>query len=402
MTELLFINAVIASVILLVAAWAVAWMHERGVHPLRSCIGLLKRTGFLGSALLVAMAFRALVCGGTKAPTNDPPRGVPVPPRSQLGPRIGQPVRSLPEPGISFSAEDIARGYVLWRSGTNETWSFDAPPGASIAEKWRLRGAGEDWVVLTNAGERVVVDTLGNVSLGDLRFRAGGVAMGVLPEAKRPYFSAEGTSTVWFARSAWRTHLVTWQNVLADRLSGVPFSMQVEITEEGDCLCRYDWSCAGGHATNLTSELYYRIRPEDAENLDRDGDGIPTPEEVLVYHTDPGNADTDGDGLPDGADMSPLDPDSDGDGIPDGLTSDEYAGHPLWSAGPGEIVAPVRIRLNEPVVPPSKAVLVVGDLPIVLSTNAVYSLSLRRGVRYDVRLVTNRIAPVNLSIERGE
>jgi hypothetical protein len=47
-------------------------------------------------------------------------------------------------------------------------------------------------------------------------------------------------------------------------------------------------------------------------------------------------------------------------------------------------------------------VLVVGELPIILTTNAVYRLYLDRGIRYDVRLATNRITPVNLSLERGE
>jgi hypothetical protein len=195
---------------------------------------------------------------------------------------------------------------------------------------------------------------------------------------------------------------VTWQNVLANRDLATPVSIQLELLDEGDYICRYDWSRAGGNETNVTSKTYYRIRPEDLENLDRDDDGISTVDEVTAYHTDPGLADTDGDGLEDGEDAFPLNPDTDGDGIPDGMTAAEYWSHPLWSGTNSWEVSRVAIRLNEPVVPPARAVLVVGELPIILTTNAVYRLCLDMGIRYDVRLVTNGIAPVNLSLERGE
>ncbi|MGI6749713.1 MAG: hypothetical protein ACOX6A_04250 [Atribacter sp.] len=53
-----------------------------------------------------------------------------------------------------------------------------------------------------------------------------------------------------------------------------------------------------------------------------------TPDEVLLYHTDPHDRDTDGDGLDDGVELAtgldPLNPDSDGDGLPDGVDP-----HPL-------------------------------------------------------------------------
>ena len=84
------------------------------------------------------------------------------------------------------------------------------------------------------------------------------------------------------------------------------------------------------------------------------------------------------------------------------MTAAEYWVHPLWAGLDPTDLSPVAIRLNEPVVPPARAVLIIGDLPIILTTNAVYRLSLDKGIRYDVRLVTNHLVPVNLSLERSE
>ena len=338
---------------------------------------------------LSALVIKAIVYGGSKAPTNDPPPRLLAPPRSS-------PAASQHE----FSAEDIASGYALWRVGTNETWNFNAQSNATIATKWRLRGAAEDSIILTNGVEQVIVDTHGRITAEGAKFRAVDFQMGVLPESKWPLLG--WSSLVWFARTPWRSRLVTWQNVLANRDLATPVNVQVEILDEGDYICRYDWYHAGGNETNVTSKTYYRIRPEDLENPDRDGDGVSTFEEVTVYHTDPGLADTDGDGINDALDADPLNPDADNDGIPDGMTAAEYWAHPLWAGLDPTDLSPVAIRLNEPVVPPARAVLIIGDLPIILTTNAVYRLSLDKGIRYDVRLVTNHLAPVNLSLERGE
>lgn len=338
---------------------------------------------------LSALVIKAIVYGGSKAPTNDPPPRLLAPPRSS-------PAASQHE----FSAEDIASGYALWRVGTNETWNFNAQSNATIATKWRLRGAAEDSIILTNGVEQVIVDTHGRITAEGAKFRAVDFQMGVLPESKWPLLG--WSSLVWFARTPWRSRLVTWQNVLANRDLATPVNVQVEILDEGDYICRYDLSRTESAESNVTSRLYYRIRPEDLDDPDRDDDGIPTFEEVTVYHTNPGLADTDGDGINDGLDADPLNPDADNDGIPDGMTAAEYWAHPLWAGLDPTDLSPVAIRLNEPVVPPARAVLIIGDLPIILTTNAVYRLSLDKGIRYDVRLVTNHLVPVNLSLERSE
>lgn len=373
------------------SVWLALWLRERGIRPLRDLT--VRFRSCPPSARFAAAVFAGwfIAYGSAKAPTNDPP------------PRLMSPRRSSPAPVVEFSADDIASGYVMIREGFDEEWCFDVPDGASVAYKWRLRGAAEDSVVLTNGAYSAKVDTHGNVVIGTNSFRVAGLDVGVAPESR--WWMLGGTnsqSLVWFAVPPWRSRLVTWQNALLDRDASTPVSVQVELTQGGDCVCRYDWSQAGARATNLTSQAFYRIREEDLVDPDRDGDGIPTPVEVLVNHTDPGMADTDGDGIPDGEDAHPLDPDSDGDGVPDGFSPSEYWSSPLWDQeGPGE-AAHVAIRLNAPVVPPARAVLVVGDLPIVLTTNAVYRLSLERGVRYDAQLITNGIVPVNLSLEGGE
>ena len=117
--------------------------------------------------------------------------------------------------------------------------------------------------------------------------------------------------------------------------------------------------------------------------------------------TDPANADSDGDGILDGTDSYPTDPDADGDGIADGISAEAYFSHPLWSGG-GASATGVLVCLNAPVVAPAKAVLRIGSLPIVLTTNAVYRLEIEEGARYDIRLTTNHVAPVNLTLGRAE
>ena len=52
--------------------------------------------------------------------------------------------------------------------------------------------------------------------------------------------------------------------------------------------------------TNVTSLAFYPLTAADAENPDRDGDGLTLAEELFVHGTDPTLADTSGDGISDG------------------------------------------------------------------------------------------------------
>lgn len=85
----------------------------------------------------------------------------------------------------------------------------------------------------------------------------------------------------------------------------------------------------GEEITNNTDPLDIN----DPGNIDPDGDGLTTPEEV-AFGTDPNVADTDGDGLDDGEEVNtygtdPLDDDSDADGLLDGEEVNTHGTDPL-------------------------------------------------------------------------
>ena len=172
----------------------------------------------------------------------------------------------------------------------------------------------------------------------------------------------------------------TWQNALLDRATNAPVSFQAELFPDGDFIFRYDftslaasrWPLApdyvigaqnavGGetaliatdaHACSATNHLCALLYSLEGTNVltmplcavvtnspkfslrwtafgdydpadpDPDDDGVATPDEVLLHHTNPSMPDTDLDGVSDAdetaAGCDPLNPDSDGDGLPDG------------------------------------------------------------------------------------
>ena len=64
---------------------------------------------------------------------------------------------SAPAPAPLFSSASVT---------TNGTWDFSAPPGATVHERWRLRGAADDWFPLFPAGWSFA---LGDTSVTNLR-----------------------------------------------------------------------------------------------------------------------------------------------------------------------------------------------------------------------------------------
>ena len=299
-TVLLGVCAPCAAVLTLV--WAAAALAERGANPLAEVCRRYRKLPRLAQVLLPVLAVRLIVFGSTKAPTNGVP-GEGLSPTNAPALSMVWPGPQNPDPlfDSGFAPDELSAGHALWRVGTNETWSFGAMPGAHVVEKWRLRGAAEDWTCCetTNLGP-VVLDTHGRIVTTNGVFAALDAQLSVVPEANWHGLGTNAPSCVWWAETPWASTVFTWQNVLLNRETGTPVSVQAEFTKEGDFIYRYDLAAAG---RNLTSELYYRIRPEDLVESDRDGDGVMTVDEITRYHSDPGLVDSDGDGIADGEEV---------------------------------------------------------------------------------------------------
>ena len=306
-TILMLICAPCAAV--LATVWFLAALNEKGINPFYEVFGRYRKQTILGLLLIPIFVLKAISFGSNKAPTNDvsgtgsevtndvpgeasSPTNAPLMMMAWPGPLTPDPLFDS-----GFSSNELARGYALWRTGTNEVWDFDLMPAAHVVESWRLRGAAEDWTVCatTNLGP-VVMTTGGRLVTTNGVFTAYDGQLAIAPEANWGLLGTNAPSRAWWAETPWRSTVFTWQNAFLGRDTSTPVSVQAEFTREGDFIYRYDFAAAG---TNLTSEFYYRLRPEDMEWDDRDEDGLSTHDEVTEYHTDPGLVDSDGDGLPD-------------------------------------------------------------------------------------------------------
>lgn len=283
--------------------WFFAALNEKGINPFYEIFGRYRRQTILGLLLIPIFVLKAISFGSNKAPTNDAPGDASASTNAPLT-MMAWPSPQTPDPWLAdrFTSNELVSGSVLWRTGTNEVWNFDLMPGAHVVENWRLRGAADDWAVCvsTNLGP-VVMTTDGRLVTTNGVFTAYDGRLAVVPEANWGLLGTNAPSRVWWADTPWESAIFTWQNVLADRDTNTPVSVQAEFMREGDFIFRYDLAATG---TNLTSELYYRLRPEDMKSDDRDGDEVPTADEIKIYHTDPGLVDTDGDGLLDDDEIS--------------------------------------------------------------------------------------------------
>ena len=332
----------IPSAAVLFTAALVLWLHERGIRPVAEVMTRFRRLPIFARIVLLVFVANLIVYGSTKtnqvdgassttnapaggedpgtdsgSPTNGPWTGdgpstngllmtMAMPPPLSLPPVAG-PLDGFVIAGLEdvtnrtgFTDAEVSSGYAVWRVGTNETHRFDAFPGAEVAEEWRLRGAAEAWAgfACTNGFTGpVLIDTLGRICWSNRVYVALGLPLGMVPEANESLLDETNRPSVaWCAVTDWNSVIVTWQNALLGRDTNMPVSVQAEFIPDGTYVYWYDLSRAG---TNLTSILYYPIRPEDLENEDRDGDGVPTWREVTEYHCDPGLVDSDGDGIPD-------------------------------------------------------------------------------------------------------
>ena len=260
---------------------------------------------------------------------------------------------------------------------------------------------------------------------------------GFLPASRWPDFDV---SRIWTAETDRGTRVVTWEGAMMDRDTSQPVSFQAEFSPDGKVTYRYDAFPANGVATGVfrngsalafggsgTQEEfqdflgfqdipgYSALSPTNLSSLvlsyigdlgdgtgDADGDGLTNWEEVKRYHTDPHDADTDGDGIPDGDEVrdgtDPHNPDSDGDGMPDGWTPEQYATHRLFNSQEGDRIVTVTLQASTPST--NRAVLRIGDMPILLCETNSWTFSIPTGTVWNVELRTYGL-PVQLSLEAG-
>ena len=206
-------------------AWIViGLLRGRGVNPLRGVAKLLPRS-MVECLLLVSSVLGFLKVGGSKG-TNGL-RGV-----------------SAPAPAPLFSSASVT---------TNGTWDFSAPPGATVHERWRRRGAADDWFPLFPAGWSFA---LGDTSVTNIRVFSRGksrlpdgteisplpATLGVVPEVNWQLLGSNSPSLFWHSLSSDGSLLLTWQNVLLHRAATNPVSVQAELRPSGGVTFRYDLS----------------------------------------------------------------------------------------------------------------------------------------------------------------
>lgn len=348
----------LAGLALTLPASLLLWLHARGIYPVREVMGRFRRLPMLGQIVVIVVAVNLFVFGSTKTPTNDVPGGASstnAPPPMLSAPRL-----SSPSP-CGFTEEQLNAGFVLVDVGTNEIWDLAMPTNAAVVEKWRLRGAVDDWLMPGIGNFPYVVFADGRIqdAVRDPGFVAApfNAVLGIVPETNwRLIADEDARSRVWYDVTESNSVRVTWQDALLLRDTNSPISVQAEFYEDGNFIYRYDlsratntlascisnvligaWRNGSGETFALTCSLipnpcslsslfFHALDPKDATDAGRDNDGLSAYAEIFVHKTDPSLFDTDGDGVGDGAEITAhLDPrsrDSDGDGLVDGSDPD--------------------------------------------------------------------------------
>ena len=108
------------------------------------------------------------------------------------------------------------------------------------------------------------------------------------------------------------------------------------------------------------------------------------------------------DGLLDGYEVQngtdPLNPDTDNDDIPDGWSLEQYAAHRLLNGEEGDRTITITLQASTPA--SNRAVLRIGDLPILLGEANTWAFSIPTGTVWNVELRTDGL-PVQLALETG-
>ena len=359
-----------------------------------------------------------------------------------------------------FSASERQTAYSFSKALTNETHSLTMPGNAQLAERIASRGAHQDgfhhFDSFTNCLARAGLDLENPVWIqtdGTITVRSPAPEIpieelslyttysnitvyaplqgsyGFLPATRWPEFSV---SRIWMAVTDRGTRVITWEGAFRDRDTAQPVSFQAEFHENGDITYRYNPAQTNftgiglyRNGTALTFGLSDFLDLQDSSGLttnhlqlttlqlsyigdlgdgsgDTDDDGLTDWEEVKRFHTDPHDADTDGDGLVDGYEVQngtdPLNPDSNGDGMPDGWSQEQYAAHRLFNGQEGDRTVTITLLASTPA--SNRAVLRIGDMPILLCETNSWTFSIPTGTVWNVELRTDGL-PVQLALEAG-
>ena len=365
-----------------VVAWIVAVMHEKDIRPARDFVAFFKRQPKAGRVLLAAffVAFWIFASnkpgngggdgggdGGTNniqmvigpgggfqpmdlpgTVTNNQQQGFQGGIQPPQGGIVGDPAPVTDEwadftPITStntmrtLDGDDFRRGFVMTSIGTDEGLDFSAPAEATVCADWRAFGAAEDWLCLafedwafrlgTNEVDRLRVFSFGRVDpmpAATNRWFAPFIAsLGIVPEANWPLLAETNRpSQFWHCVTHSNTLQLTWQNVLLDRDTNTPVSVQMEVWPSGMFACRYDLRSLGSRidneeleagslanvmigasmdslpskatlaemATNSSFSIFHSpfsisfhpLGSDDSANIDRDGDGLATIDEIFV------------------------------------------------------------------------------------------------------------------------
>jgi hypothetical protein len=280
------------------------------------------------------------------------------------------------EPQISSNVAAMGFTVVSVKTSLVQTvWNIaDLPSNmvASVNSSWEKTGRHHDGYWITTNGlwsfrlNNQSVDSFFLSSSGTLSFNSpkGAVLSEEMPDSSGiPFFAPlwgsmgltsdpDIESHLWTAPTTNGNMLVTWENVLIDRISESNniASFQAELCWNGDFYYRYnmnrnlvvsnhvigaqnngyaqsvDLHSATNEAVAVNAlEIFWRgFQPYDIDpDGDTDDDGLSDYHEIMTYGTSPTIADSDHDGLSDSNEVAnaynPLNPDQDGDSIVDGL-----------------------------------------------------------------------------------
>jgi len=252
----------------------------------------------------------------------------------------------------TITNEEFERGFAMTRVGTQEVFDFSPPANAVVCYDWESFGAAEDWIYIdlnswsfrhgTNEVDRLRVFSFAKAeSQSKCWFAPFKTRLGI--PRQRPFVEGQ----FWHCITPENTLLLTWREVLFDRSPDKPICVQIEISQSGRFVFRYDLSrldesdiakaiidigASFGNGEwrlddippDLTSLTFYPVHKGEDCDADPDCDGISTKDEIFVYFTDPTLADSDYDGLNDFEELfdygtDPLKPYSAGGVVCDGI-----------------------------------------------------------------------------------